>query len=159
MTFKLTVKISDECLAKIQQLKPEFQPLVIQVMNGLIALGWEPKVFEGLRTKAQQAEKVRLGYSKTMNSYHLSGYAVDIADRRYAWNISRVHKFWYDYATVIFEVAKTNPGLGWGGIWSKGKLDTAQEVARWLKYKKAFASGKDTLDWFVDVAHLEYRKS
>jgi hypothetical protein len=150
-------EISKECLKKISELKPEFQPIVIKVMKGLIALGHEPKVYEGLRTKAQQAEKVRLGYSKTMKSYHLSGYAVDIADRRYAWNVSRLHPFWYDYAKIIFEVAKSHPGLGWGGIWSKGKLDTAQETDRWRKYEAAVKSSKDNLSWFCDVAHLEMR--
>lgn len=36
-------------------------------------------VVEGLRTKETQAEYVKKGVSKTMNSYHLTGHAVDLA--------------------------------------------------------------------------------
>jgi hypothetical protein len=36
-------------------------------------------VIEGLRTKARQAYLLDAGKSRTMNSYHLTGHAVDIA--------------------------------------------------------------------------------
>ncbi len=36
-------------------------------------------VTEGLRTRARQAELVALGASRTMNSRHLTGHAVDLA--------------------------------------------------------------------------------
>ena len=36
-------------------------------------------VIEGVRTKARQAELVKKGASKTMNSRHITGHAVDIA--------------------------------------------------------------------------------
>ena len=35
-------------------------------------------VIEGLRTKERQAQLVKQGASKTMNSYHLTGHAVDL---------------------------------------------------------------------------------
>lgn len=35
-------------------------------------------VIEGLRTKERQAQLVKAGASKTMNSYHLTGHAVDL---------------------------------------------------------------------------------
>ena len=40
-------------------------------------------VTEGLRTRARQAELVALGASRTMNSRHLTGHAVD-------------HAYWFD---------------------------------------------------------------
>ena len=36
------------------------------------------RVSEGLRTKARQAELVKLGASQTQNSRHLTGHAVDL---------------------------------------------------------------------------------
>lgn len=46
-------------------------------------------VVEGLRTKETQVEYVKKGVSKTMNSYHLTGHAVDLApvvDGKVDWN-------------------------------------------------------------------------
>lgn len=36
-------------------------------------------VLEGVRSRERQAELVRIGASKTMNSRHLTGHAVDLA--------------------------------------------------------------------------------
>ncbi|WP_171884964.1 MULTISPECIES: M15 family metallopeptidase [Serratia] len=48
-------------------------------------------VIEGLRTKARQQQLVNAGASKTMNSRHLSGNAVDLLPVGADWND---HKCW-----------------------------------------------------------------
>lgn len=78
-------------------------------------------VIEGLRTLKRQEQLVRLGASKTMNSRHLTGHAVDIApvvdgQVRFDWPL--YHKL----APVIKESAQL---LGipiiWGGDWRSFK--------------------------------------
>ena len=72
-----------------------FRAKVAAILDDLASHGEDPKIFEAMRTREQQAEKVRLGYSKTMNSYHLKrgsdgkGKAADIADRKKGWNASK----------------------------------------------------------------------
>jgi peptidoglycan L-alanyl-D-glutamate endopeptidase CwlK len=64
-------------------------------------------------------EKVRKGYSKTMNSSHRVGKAVDIIDKRYGWAgpASKLdYKFWTDLGREAKSV-----GLKWGGDWSSFK--------------------------------------
>ena len=74
-------------------------------------------ITEGLRTKERQAQLVKAGASKTMNSRHLTGHAVDIApivagEVRWDWELFR------KIAPVIKEAAT---GLSipiiWGGDW------------------------------------------
>lgn len=51
-------------------------------------------VIEGLRTKARQAYLLDAGKSRTMNSYHLTGHAVDIApivDGKVSWEWKHFH--------------------------------------------------------------------
>ena len=144
---------------KIAKLKPDFQPIVKEILKRLRRLGWQPKVAEGLRTLAQQQDKVKRGYSQTLNSYHLTGYAVDIIDARYAWNIPQNHRFWYDLGITTLDLAKTEPALGWGGLWSRGKVDTTKESSRLAAYTRAVTEGKlGLITWFADVAHVEMRK-
>lgn len=133
-----------------ESLDPRFKPVVLEILTKLEAKGWQPIVAEGRRTREQQAEKVRLGYSKTMNSYHLSGLAADIVDKRYLWNISNVHQFWWD----LYEIAKSlKPSTGrlrFGIIWDVPSREAV--------YKKALDTKKAGLvNWFADVAHVEMR--
>lgn len=127
-----------------ESLEAKFKPIVLEIMTRLEAKGWQPIVAEGRRTLAQQKEKVRLGYSKTLNSYHLTGMAADIVDKRYMWNIPLSHQYWKDQGAIVNELAKSNPGLQWGGDWGKG-------YQRYLNY----LLGKTK--YFVDVAHCELR--
>lgn len=130
--------------AAYKSLNDKFKPIVLEIMTQLETKGYQPIVAEGLRTRAQQAEKVRLGYSQTMNSYHLSGFAADIVDKRYMWDIPLSHQYWKDQGLIVENLAKKNPGLRWGGTWGKG-------YQRYLDY----VLGKTK--YFVDVAHVELR--
>lgn len=92
-----------------------FREKISAVLNALAANGFDPKIFETKRTLAQQIEKVRKGYSKTLNSYHLrrgsdgGGKAADVASRAMGWN---VRKRWW----LILGAACQSYGLGWGGL-------------------------------------------
>ena len=71
-------------------------------------------VLEGLRSVDRQKELVATGKSKTMNSRHLNGHAVDIAP----WPISWEWEDYYPIADVIKECAEElGVELEWGGAW------------------------------------------
>ncbi len=76
-------------------------------------------VTEGLRTAQRQAELVRAGASRTNNSRHLTGHAVDIAalvDGQVRWD-------WplYPRIAAAFKQAarELNTPIIWGGDWPK----------------------------------------
>jgi len=74
-------------------------------------------VTEGLRTKARQAQLVKAGASKTMNSRHLTGHAIDVA----ALVNGEVRWDWPLYAAIAKEMKQAAADLKvpiiWGGDW------------------------------------------
>lgn len=75
-------------------------------------------VVEGLRTKETQAEYVKKGVSKTMNSYHLTGHAVDLApvvDGKIDWN--NIKQFRQVSKAMKQAAKELNVKIEWGGDW------------------------------------------
>jgi len=75
-------------------------------------------ITEGMRTKARQAALVRAGASRTMNSRHLTGHAVDVAAMvegqvRWDWPL-------YPRIAAAFKAAAARQGTAiiWGGDWA-----------------------------------------
>ena len=95
-------------------------------------------VTEGLRTIERQRELVRIGASKTLNSRHLTGHAVDLvpfvdidkdgkveAEEMYSWPL------YYKLAPVIkAAAAKEKVALIWGGDWRSFKDGPHWELDR-----------------------------
>ena len=105
-------------------------------------------VIEGVRTKERQAELVRKGASKTMNSRHITGHAVDIVPVKggvISWRID-------DYYPLAEAMATAADELGvrvrWGGAWCiiNNRKDHPSE---WIKTYRA-GGGK-----FIDGPHFE----
>ena len=75
-------------------------------------------VIEGMRTLERQRALVAAGASRTMNSRHLDGRAIDVA----AWvgGVPRWDWPLYDKIAVAFKRAAHELGVGltWGGDWS-----------------------------------------
>ncbi|MET4683674.1 M15 family metallopeptidase [Brevundimonas faecalis] len=76
-------------------------------------------VTEGLRSKERQAALVKAGASRTLNSRHLTGHAVDVAalvegQVRWDWPL-------YGRIAAAFKAAAKKRGvaLTWGGDWTK----------------------------------------
>lgn len=74
-------------------------------------------ITEGLRTKERQAELVKAGASRTMNSMHIVGRAVDVAPiigGQVRWDWPPFHKI----AEAFKKAAKElNIAIEWGGDW------------------------------------------
>ena len=72
-------------------------------------------VIEGLRTKARQSDLVRKGFSKTMNSRHLTGHAVDIVPYPIAHRLSYPDHMWEDVSKAMLQAAdELGVDLEWG---------------------------------------------
>jgi peptidoglycan LD-endopeptidase CwlK len=78
-------------------------------------------VIEGLRTRERQAELVRQGASRTMNSRHLTGHAVDLlpidpADGRGKFDWPLYHRL----APAVKTAAdRLGVSITWGGDWTR----------------------------------------
>lgn len=79
------------------------------------------RVIEGLRTRDRQRYLVEKGASKTMNSRHLTGHAVDlvpIVDGKVSWD----WKWFYPIAEAMKQAAKIKGvPVEWGGDWEHFK--------------------------------------
>ena len=76
-------------------------------------------VIEGLRTRQRQAQLLAQGASKTMDSKHLVGRAVDIVPYPIPTDWSKyTAKQWNDIAVAMKTAAKElNVNIVWGGDW------------------------------------------
>lgn len=78
-------------------------------------------VLEGLRTKARQKQLVAAGASKTMNSRHITGHAVDLgayAAGSVRWDWPLYHRI----AVAVKEAARLEGvPIEWGGDWRSFK--------------------------------------
>lgn len=72
-------------------------------------------VIEGLRTKERQAELMKQGFTRTLNSRHIVGEAVDIVPLPVDWNNPK------PFGLVAEAMKKAADELGvkiaWGGDW------------------------------------------
>jgi peptidoglycan L-alanyl-D-glutamate endopeptidase CwlK len=74
-------KFSKKSLDVLQGVHPDLQKIASQLI-----LLMDVTVLEGVRSKERQEELVRTGMSKTMNSKHLTGCALDLAPFPIDWN-------------------------------------------------------------------------
>ncbi|MGX2956442.1 M15 family metallopeptidase [Ursidibacter arcticus] len=79
-------------------------------------------VIEGIRSKERQAELYQKGATKTMNSRHLTGHAIDIVPYPLDWHDKQAFA---DLAKAMFEAAKQlKIPIRWGGDWNRnGRSD------------------------------------
>jgi len=95
-------------------------PDLVRVIEGAIAITLvDFTITEGLRKPARQAELVKSGASRTLNSRHLTGHAVDVA----AWIGGTVRWDWPLYPRIAgaFKQAAIDLDvpLVWGGDWPR----------------------------------------
>lgn len=110
MAFALSVRSK-------QRLEGVHVDLVRVVEKAILLSQIDFAVTEGLRTKARQAELMAAGASRTMNSRHLTGHAIDVAPIiggkiRWDWPL-------FDELAKAFKLAakEENVPIVWGGDW------------------------------------------
>lgn len=97
-------------------------PDLVKVVERAISLSTiDFRVIEGIRSKQRQIELVNKGASKTLNSRHITGHAIDVValiggDVRWDWPL-------YDKIAKAFKQAakELNIPIVWGGDWKTFK--------------------------------------
>ncbi len=110
MTFRLGLR----SLSRLEGVHPHLKAVV---MDAITVTSVDFAVLEGLRTKERQQTLFKQGATKTLNSRHLTGHAVDLGayiDGQVAWDWPLYHK--------IAEAMKTAAAyqkipIEWGGDW------------------------------------------
>jgi hypothetical protein len=132
---------------KLAELRPEFRVKVAAILDALEAAGFQPKISNALRTKEQQAEKVRLGYAMPGAldpGTHGWGLACDVIDRRYGWKVCEEAARFFGKLCDLALAAGLTSGGAWFGKGGTRVRPTHHSV--WNVYG---------LGW--DVAHIEWR--
>lgn len=77
---------------RLMGLEPTMRNHTIGVLLDMTGANFDPYVYSGRRTLAEQVRLYRLGRTKTLLSKHRLGLAVDIASRATGWGASEA--FW-----------------------------------------------------------------
>ena len=106
-------------------------PDLVLVVNKAIEITTQDfTVLEGLRTLERQQQLYNTGKSKTMNSRHLTGHAVDLAP----WPISWDWDHFYPIAEAMKAAAdEVGVPIEWGGDW-KSFPDGPHYQLPWKEY-------------------------
>ena len=84
-------------------------------------------VLEGIRSTERQRQLYKSGASKTMNSRHITGHAVDLAPWPISWDWAR----FYPIADAMKQAAKdVGVEIEWGGDWKSFKDGPHFELPR-----------------------------
>ena len=109
-------KLSQRSLSRLEGVHPD---LVVVVKQAILITPIDFIVTEGLRTLARQRELYRAGATKTLNSRHLTGHAVDLAPwvgGTVRWDWPLFHKL----ADAMLDTAEAMKiHLVWGGTWTR----------------------------------------
>lgn len=129
-------KFSQRSLDNLEGVHPD----LVAVMK--VALQSSPIdfiVIEGLRTKERQAKLVASGASKTMNSRHLTGHAVDLLPIGYDGKAAFDWPLYHKLAPAVKRAASDlGVAIVWGGDWVSFKDGPHFELDR-----KAYPAGAD----------------
>jgi len=114
----MTYKLSRRSLERLQKVHPDLVKVVILAIE-LTEVDFG--VTEGVRTIEKQREYYEKGASKTMNSRHLTGHAVDLV----AYIGSEVRWDWPLYHKIADAMKRAANSLNvpiiWGGDWKTFK--------------------------------------
>lgn len=106
------------------QLLPAFQVVVAALLARMVALGFDPVVFDAVRTAAEAAKNASAGRG-IMGSMHEFGCAADVVCQTHHWDCAKYGCAFY--TTLGTEAAKL--GLVWGGLWRRRDLVHVQGIS------------------------------
>jgi hypothetical protein len=123
----MTFKLSEKSLKRLQGVHPD---LVKVVKRAIEITKQDFVVIEGLRTKERQAYLFKKGATKTLNSFHITGHAVDIApyvNGAASWD----WKYYYPVRDAMKQAAKElGVNITWGGDWKSFKDGPHWQIPR-----------------------------
>jgi peptidoglycan L-alanyl-D-glutamate endopeptidase CwlK len=128
----VSIVLGQRSLSRLEGVHPD----LVRVVKKAAAMSpLDFTVLEGLRTLDRQKQLMAAGATKTMNSRHLTGHAVDLAPMiggtvRWDWPL------YHQLAAVVKDAAKAeNVPLQWGGDWRTFKDGPHWELP-WKSYPK-----------------------
>lgn len=126
-------KLSETSLKRLAPIHADLQKVVNRAIQ-ITAVDFT--VGEGMRTLARQKELVAKGASKTMNSRHLTGHAVDLISLDKNGEVTWDWKYYYPVAEAMKQAAKeVGVAVEWGGDWTSFK-DGPHYQLPWSTYPK-----------------------
>jgi len=153
-------ELGPKSLKELEGVKPE---LVQCVKQAITISAVDFTVYDGLRTKTEQAAHVKNGTSQTMDSKHLPqsdgyGWAVDLVPwiggiPKWDWTGCYAIAMAMDTAATQLGCAKN---IRWGAAWDRTLADYGGDVNEYLEATKDYAArhpGKD----FLDGPHFEWK--
>ena len=133
----MSYKLSQRSMQHLSGVHPD---LVAVVKRAIEITEQDFSVIEGVRHINRQRELVAKGASKTMNSRHLTGHAVDLAPYPVNWD----WEYFYPIADAMIKAAKElDVPLRWGGNWKVKDVREWQGTAKELNeaYTGKFQDG------------------
>jgi len=128
----MSTVLGQRSLARLEGVHPD----LVRVIKKAAAMSdMDFMVLEGLRTVERQTQLKKQGATKTMNSRHLTGHAVDLAPMfggKVSWDWPLYHRL---AKIVKAAAAAENVSLQWGGDWKTFKDGPHWELT-WDKYPK-----------------------
>jgi peptidoglycan L-alanyl-D-glutamate endopeptidase CwlK len=128
----MSIILGQRSLSRLEGVHPD----LVRVVKKAAAMSpLDFTVLEGLRTVDRQRQLMGAGATKTMNSRHLTGHAVDLAPMiggtvRWDWPL------YHQLAAVVKDAAKAeNVPIQWGGDWRTFKDGPHWELP-WKAYPK-----------------------
>lgn len=97
---------------KLEGVDARLQDLAFRIIGYI-----DCKILSGVRTEAEQLALVAEGKSRTMNSRHLVGKALDIAPYPIDWNDT--NRFYYFAGIVLGISYEMDIPIRWGGDWDR----------------------------------------
>lgn len=128
----MAIVLGQRSLSRLEGVHPD---LVRVVKKAAAMSSLDFTVLEGLRTTARQKQLYDQGATKTMNSRHLTGHAVDLAPMiggTVRWDWPLYHRL---AATVKAAAKAENVPIQWGGDWRTFKDGPHWELP-WKQYPK-----------------------
>ena len=128
----MSIILGARSLSRLEGVHPD---LVRVVKKAAAMSSLDFTVLEGLRTVARQKQLKDLVATKTMNSRHITGHAVDLAPMvggtvRWDWPL------YHQLAVIVKDAAKAeNVPITWGGDWRTFKDGPHWELP-WKQYPK-----------------------
>lgn len=129
----------------LDELSPAFKPRVELLLERMRLLGFDPMVWEALRSKERAANMSKKGQGRAIKlSMHCYGCAVDIIDALKMWDAEPM--FW---KVLGLEAAKL--GLVWGGTWSDPDRPHVQAVRISMQARVRAAKSQAEIDKIVSA--------
>jgi peptidoglycan L-alanyl-D-glutamate endopeptidase CwlK len=128
----MSIILGARSLSRLEGVHPD---LVRVVKTAAAMSDLDFTVLEGLRTPARQRELMKQGATKTLNSRHLTGHAVDLAPLlggKVSWDWPLYHRL---AKIVKAAAAAENVPIQWGGDWRSFKDGPHWELT-WAAYPK-----------------------